>query len=68
MATPILRAIWQERTRREGYQEISRVFVLEPTLPFGGCNVKWSPPAYADGHIFVRSGKEMICASLTAGR
>ncbi|MFN0129833.1 MAG: PQQ-binding-like beta-propeller repeat protein [Verrucomicrobiales bacterium] len=49
-----------------GYQEISRVVVLEPTFPFAGRNVAWSPPAYANRHIFARNGKELICASLAA--
>jgi outer membrane protein assembly factor BamB len=50
----------------QGYKEISRVAVLEPTFPFAGRKVAWSPPAYANRHIFVRSGKELICASLAA--
>jgi outer membrane protein assembly factor BamB len=49
-----------------GYNEISRVAVLEPTFPFGGRKVAWSPPAYANRHIFARNGKELICASLAA--
>ncbi len=48
----------------QGYKEISRVAVLEPTMPFAGRKVAWSPPAYANGHIFARNGKELICASL----
>jgi len=52
------------RLSSEGYQEISRVAVLEPTMPFSGRNVAWSPPAYANRHIFARNGKELICASL----
>jgi outer membrane protein assembly factor BamB len=48
----------------EGYQEISRVALLEPTYTFGGRKVAWSPPAYANRHIFARNGKELICASL----
>jgi outer membrane protein assembly factor BamB len=47
-----------------GYTEISRAAVLEPTFPFGGRNLVWPPPAYANRHIFARSGKELICASL----
>ena len=50
----------------QGYKEISRVAVLEPTFPFGGRKVAWSPPAYANRHIFARNGKELICASLAA--
>lgn len=49
---------------RQGYKELSRAPVLEPTMPFGGRKVAWSPPAYANGHIFARNGKELICASL----
>jgi outer membrane protein assembly factor BamB len=49
-----------------GYKEISRVPLLEPTFPFAGRKVAWSPPAYANGHIFARNGKELICASLAA--
>jgi hypothetical protein len=52
------------RLTARGYEEVSRVAVLEPTFPFGGRKVAWSPPAYADRHIFARNGKELICASL----
>jgi outer membrane protein assembly factor BamB len=50
----------------QGYKEISRVAVLEATFPFGGRKVAWSAPAYANRHIFVRNGTELICASLAA--
>ena len=52
--------------RPQGYKEISRVRLLEPTFPFGGRKVAWAPPAYANGHVFARNGEELICASLTA--
>jgi outer membrane protein assembly factor BamB len=48
----------------QDYKEIGRATVLEPTMPFGGRKVAWSPPAYANRHIFARNGKELICASL----
>jgi outer membrane protein assembly factor BamB len=48
------------------YKEISRTRLLEPTYPFGGRNVAWSPPAYANRCIFARSDKELICLSLAA--
>jgi hypothetical protein len=48
-----------------GYQEISRARVIEPTYPFGGRNVIWPPPAYANGHIFTRSDTQLVCAALT---
>ncbi|MGH2625414.1 MAG: PQQ-binding-like beta-propeller repeat protein, partial [Anaerolineales bacterium] len=54
------------RLTPEGYKEISRVALLEPTMPFGGRKVTWSPPAYANRHIYARNGKELICASLAA--
>ena len=50
----------------QGYKEISRVALLEPTFPFAGRKVAWSPPAYANRHVFARSGKELVCASLAA--
>jgi outer membrane protein assembly factor BamB len=54
------------RLTPEGYKELSRAQVLEPTFPFGGRNVAWCAPAYANRHIFARNGKELICASLAA--
>jgi outer membrane protein assembly factor BamB len=50
----------------KGYEEISRALVIKPTFPFAGRNLVWPPPAYANGHIFARSGKELVCASLAA--
>ena len=49
-----------------GYTEISRTALLQPTYPFGTRKTAWTPPAYADGHIFARSDEELICASLAA--
>jgi outer membrane protein assembly factor BamB len=54
------------RLTGQGYKEISRVTVLQPTFPFGGRKVAWPPPACANGHIFARNGKELVCASLQA--
>lgn len=47
-----------------GYDEISRVALLEPTSPFGNRKVAWPPPAYANRHVFARNDKELVCASL----
>ena len=52
----------------EGYKEISRAHLLDPTTPFGGSNCVWTPPAYANAHVFARSEKELVCASLAAKR
>lgn len=49
-----------------GYDEISRVALIEPTSPFAGRKVAWPPPAYANRHVFVRNDKELVCASLEA--
>ncbi len=53
------------RLTPQGYQELSRAPALRPTLPFGGRKVAWTPPAYANGHIFARSDEELVCVSLS---
>jgi outer membrane protein assembly factor BamB len=52
------------RLSAAGYQELSRVHVIDPMHPFNGRKVIWPPPAYANRHIFVRNDSELICASL----
>jgi hypothetical protein len=52
------------RLTAAGYEEISRTLLIEPVMPFGGRRVTWSPPAYANRHVFVRNEREIICASL----
>lgn len=54
------------RLSPEGYREIGRVRLLQPTYPFGGRNVAWPPPAYANRHVFARNDEELVCASLAA--
>jgi outer membrane protein assembly factor BamB len=49
-----------------GYNEISRTHLIEPTYPYAGRKVTWSPPAYANCHVFARNDRELICASLAA--
>ena len=50
----------------EGFEEISRAKLLDPTLEQlnrrGG--VCWSHPAFADGHVFARNDERLVCASL----
>jgi outer membrane protein assembly factor BamB len=48
----------------DGYKELSRVRLIEPTYPFGGRKCAWAPPAYANRHVFARSDKELVGASL----
>lgn len=50
----------------QGFREISRANLLEPTREQlnqrGG--VCWSHPAFANGHVFARNDRELVCASL----
>ncbi len=52
----------------EGFQEISRAKLIEPTRyqlnRRGG--VCWSHPAFANRHVYARNDKEIVCASLAA--
>jgi outer membrane protein assembly factor BamB len=54
------------RLTAAGYQEISRAHLIEPTNEFGARKMAWTPPAYANGCVFLRNDKEVICASLRA--
>ena len=48
----------------EGYHEISRFHVLEPTNECFGRDVVWSHPAFAQKCVFARNDKELVCVSL----
>ncbi len=48
----------------QGYHEISRAHVLEPSAFARGRNTVWSHPAFAQGCVFARNEKEMVCVSL----
>lgn len=56
------------RLTPDGFQEISRAKLIEPTLEQlrqrGG--VTWSHPAFAYRHVFARNDKELVCADLSA--
>ncbi len=56
------------RLSPQGYEEISRAKLLEPTRwqlnRRGG--VCWSHPAFANRHVFIRNDQELVCASLAA--
>jgi outer membrane protein assembly factor BamB len=54
------------RLSPDGYDEINRVQLLEPTGSAFGRNVVWCHPAFANRCIYVRNDKEIICASLAA--
>jgi hypothetical protein len=48
----------------EGYKEISRAHLLDPTNPSPGRDVVWSHPAFANKHVYTRNDKELVCADL----
>lgn len=58
------------RLSPQGYEEISRAKLIDPTLPQlndatrGG--VCWSHPAFADRCVFARNDEELVCADLSA--
>lgn len=54
------------RLSRDGYQEISRTHLIDPTFQFGPRKLVWAPPAFSNSCVFARNDKELICASLAA--
>jgi hypothetical protein len=56
------------RLSRQGFREISRAKLIEPTTEQLGQRggVCWSHPAYAYRHVFARNDRELVCAGLAA--
>ncbi len=52
------------RLRPQGYEELGRCVLVEPTNTMAGRKVVWSHPAYAERCIFVRNDQEIACFSL----
>jgi outer membrane protein assembly factor BamB len=50
----------------QGYKEVSRARVLEPAVTFSERKCAWAAPAYSNRHIYARTNKELVCASLAA--
>jgi hypothetical protein len=54
----------------EGYQEISRTYLIAPTTPASqrrtGGKINWPHPAYTNKHILARKDDEIISISLAA--
>ncbi len=48
----------------QGYEEINRFHVLEPTNHSFGRPVIWSHPAFAQRCLFARNDKELVCVDL----
>jgi hypothetical protein len=49
---------------RDGYEDLGRFKVLEPTGECFGRSVVWSHPAYANRTAYVRNDKELVAVSL----
>ena len=47
-----------------GFEEIDRAKVIEPTNLAFGRDVVWSPPAWANRRVYIRNDKECICVDL----
>jgi hypothetical protein len=48
----------------DGYKELGRQHVLEPTNTTSGRPVVWSHPAFADRTMFARNDKKLIAVDL----
>ena len=55
------------RLSPQGYDELGRFHVLEPTNSTFGRPVVWSHPAFARKCVFARNDKELVCVSLAEG-
>jgi outer membrane protein assembly factor BamB len=51
---------------RDGFEEIDRAKVIEPTNTAFGRDVVWSMPAFAHRHAYIRNDKECIAVDLSA--
>lgn len=54
------------RLSRDGYQELGRSQLIEPTEPIQRRMTVWSHPAFAMQSIFARNDKELVRVSLAA--
>ncbi len=52
------------RLTPEGYDEVSRARLIEPTHRVAGRLLVWSHPAFANRSIYLRNDREIICYSL----
>jgi len=49
----------------QGFREIDRAKILEPTNSAFGRSVVWCQPAFANGRMYVRNDEECVCIELT---
>lgn len=55
------------RLTPQGYEELSRTHLIEPTNPAGARKVVWTHPAFAHRCVFVRNDREILCVDLAEG-
>jgi outer membrane protein assembly factor BamB len=55
------------RLSAEGYEELSRGLLVEPTRPVQRRMTIWSHPAFAMKSVFARNDRELVRVSLAAG-
>lgn len=48
----------------QGYEELGRARIVEPTNRARGRAVVWSHPAFANRRLYARNDKEIVCVSL----
>ena len=48
----------------EGYQELDRTKLIEPTNNAFGRDVVWCMPAFANRRMYVRNDQQCICVDL----
>lgn len=56
----------QAQLSANGYKEISRTALVQPTSPFMGSIVAWAAPAFANRHVYARTDQELVAVSLAA--
>ena len=49
---------------KSGYEEVGRTKILDPTQKARGRTVVWSHPAFANGKIYARNDKQIVCYDL----
>ena len=54
------------RLSPQGFEEIDRAKVIEPSNIAYGRDVVWSMPAFASKHAYIRNDNEIICVDLAA--
>ena len=51
---------------KDGFRELDRTKVIEPSNVAFGRDVVWSMPAFANKHAYIRNDNEIICVELEA--